>query len=54
MARPTVSTPVTWDEVSGCAQPGDLVFTSDDVLERVARHGDLLAPLAAAPRKRQT
>jgi bifunctional non-homologous end joining protein LigD len=48
MARPTVSTPVTWDEVSGCTQPGDLVFTSDDVLERVARHGDLLAPLAAA------
>jgi bifunctional non-homologous end joining protein LigD len=48
MARPTVSTPVSWDEVSGCTQPGDLVFTSDDVLERVARHGDLLAPLAAA------
>ena len=48
MARPTVSTPVSWDEVSGCAQPGDLMFTSDDVLERVARHGDLLAPLAAA------
>jgi bifunctional non-homologous end joining protein LigD len=48
MARPTVSTPVSWDEVSRCTQPGDLMFTSDDVLERVARHGDLLAPLAAA------
>jgi bifunctional non-homologous end joining protein LigD len=48
MARPTVSTPVTWHEVSSCTQPGDLVFTSDEVLERVARHGDLLAPLAAA------
>ena len=47
MARPTVSTPVTWDEVGGCSRPEDLVFTSDDVLERVAGHGDLLASLAA-------
>jgi bifunctional non-homologous end joining protein LigD len=43
--RPTVSTPVGWDEVEACAQPADLVFTSDDVLERVAAHGDLFAPL---------
>jgi bifunctional non-homologous end joining protein LigD len=43
--RPTVSTPVTWDEVDGCTAPGDLVFTSDDVLDRVERLGDLFAGL---------
>jgi len=43
--RPTVSTPVTWDEVEACAAPEDLVFTSDDVLARVAEHGDLFARL---------
>ena len=44
-SRPTVSTPVTWEEVEGCRRPEDLVFTSDDVLARVERHGDLFAPL---------
>jgi bifunctional non-homologous end joining protein LigD len=46
-ARPTpsVSTPVTWDEVEGCSSPGDLVFLSDDVLDRVEEHGDLFAAL---------
>jgi bifunctional non-homologous end joining protein LigD len=43
--RPTVSTPVTWDEVEACRKPEDLVFTSDDVLARVEEHGDLFAPL---------
>jgi len=43
--RPTVSTPVTWDEVAACRTPEDLVFTSDDVLARVAELGDLFAPL---------
>ena len=43
--EPTVSTPVTWDEVSACTKPADLVFTSDDVLARVAAQGDLFAPL---------
>ena len=42
---PTVSTPVSWDEVQACHQPQDLFFTADMVLDRVARHGDLLAPL---------
>lgn len=46
LPRPTVSTPVTWDEVAGCRAPGDLVFTAPEVLERVARLGDLFAPLA--------
>ena len=44
---PTVSTPITWDEVAECATGGDprtLVFTSADVLDRVAAHGDLFAP----------
>lgn len=45
--RPTVSTPVTWAEVEGCQTPDDLVFTSDEVLGRVDRHGDLFAPLLA-------
>ena len=43
--RPTVSTPVTWDEVESCSAAEDLVFTSDDVLARVEEHGDLFAPL---------
>jgi bifunctional non-homologous end joining protein LigD len=46
--RPTVSTPVTWDEVDRCASAGDpslLVFTTDDVLARVADDGDLFAPV---------
>ena len=47
-AAPTVSTPVTWDEVDDVAASGDadaLVFETDDVLERVGRMGDLFAPL---------
>lgn len=43
-ATPTVSTPVTWDEVEACTDPGDLRFTSADVLARVADLGDLFAP----------
>lgn len=40
---PTVSTPVTWDEVESCRSPDDLRFTSGDVLNRVAELGDLFA-----------
>ena len=43
--RPTVSTPVTWDEVAACRRPEDLTFTAPDVLARVAADGDLFAPL---------
>ena len=42
--RPTVSTPVSWDEVDACAasgRPEDLEFTADDVLHRVDQRGDL-------------
>jgi bifunctional non-homologous end joining protein LigD len=42
---PTVSTPVTWDEVEACRQPPDLFFTAHDTLARVTDHGDLFAPL---------
>jgi bifunctional non-homologous end joining protein LigD len=43
--RPTVSTPVTWDEVEACAAGAPLSFTADEVLVRVEEHGDLMAPL---------
>src|SRR5690349_19204101 len=50
-ARPTVATPVTWDEVRAAARPEDLVFTAADVPARVAGPGDLLAPLLGEPQR---
>jgi bifunctional non-homologous end joining protein LigD len=44
--QPTVSTPVTWDEVRDCARVSDLMFLPDEVLARVEEHGDLLAEMA--------
>jgi len=41
--RPTVSTPVTWDEVGEAAGGADLSFEAADVLARVQQHGDLFA-----------
>jgi bifunctional non-homologous end joining protein LigD len=51
--HPTVSTPVTWDEVTACRHPDDLFFTAPDALTRVAEQGDLFAPLLplAHPRR---
>ena len=46
--RPTVSTPVTWDEVEEALDAGDpdlLVFYSEDVIERVDAEVDLFAPV---------
>ena len=44
--EPTVSTPVTWDEVGACAAgDAELRFLSDDVLARVDELGDLFAPV---------
>ncbi len=40
--RPTVSTPLDWDELD---DPSSLVFDSSDVLERVEEHGDLFSPV---------
>jgi bifunctional non-homologous end joining protein LigD len=49
--RPTVSTPVDWDEVQACHDaryPELLVFDTDAVLARVAERGDLFAPALSA------
>jgi bifunctional non-homologous end joining protein LigD len=46
--QPTVSTPVTWDEVESCKRAEDLKFTADDVLARVAESGDLFAAVRQA------
>jgi bifunctional non-homologous end joining protein LigD len=43
--RPTVSTPVTWDEVRAARTVDDLTFEAADVLERVEEQGDLFAPV---------
>ncbi len=43
--HPTVSTPLTWDEVEGATEPADLTFEAADVLERCEQHGDLFAPV---------
>ena len=42
--QPTVSTPVTWDEIAAAAEgEADLVFEAADVLARVEELGDLFA-----------
>jgi bifunctional non-homologous end joining protein LigD len=43
MPEPTVSTPVTWDEVEDARAADDLTFTADEVL---AREHDPFAPVA--------
>ena len=46
--RPTVSTPVTWDELDDALSAGDaaaLTFEWAEVLHRVDSHGDLMADL---------
>jgi bifunctional non-homologous end joining protein LigD len=43
--RPSVATPVTWEELGSVRGPDDLRFTPEDVLARVADHGDLAADL---------
>ena len=46
--RPTVSTPVTWEEVEKCLKKKDanlLVFDSKQVLARVQKMGDIFAPV---------
>jgi bifunctional non-homologous end joining protein LigD len=42
--RPTVSTPLLWEEVEA-GDPDALVFESGEVLERVEEHGDLFGPV---------
>jgi len=46
--EPTVSTPVTWQEVDKCAKSGNpdtLRFETKDVLKRIEKYGDLFAAL---------
>jgi bifunctional non-homologous end joining protein LigD len=48
VARPTVSTPLEWEEVRAARERGDgsaLSFEPHEVLARVAEHGDLMAPV---------
>ncbi len=52
--RPTVSNPLTWDEVEALVDSGDpesAVFDSDDVLQRVEEHGDLFEPVVTLKQK---
>src|SRR5438270_728195 len=52
--RPTVSTPVSWDEVEKCFKAKDpslLVFDSGQVLKRVEKLGDLFAPVIKKKQK---
>ncbi|HWX52026.1 MAG TPA: DNA ligase D [Solirubrobacteraceae bacterium] len=53
-ARPTVSTPVDWEEVRAALEAGDpgrLSFEAAAVLERVADRGDLFAPVLSLVQK---
>jgi bifunctional non-homologous end joining protein LigD len=46
--RPTVSTPLEWDEVEAAAESGDpepIRFEAPQVIERVEERGDLFAPV---------
>jgi bifunctional non-homologous end joining protein LigD len=52
--RPTVSTPVTRDEVERAVKKEDadsLVFDAKDVLKRIEKHGDLFAPVLKLKQK---
>ncbi len=52
--RPSVSTPVTWEEVTGCLEerePELLTFDTDQVLGRATDQGDLFAPLESLRQK---
>ncbi len=53
-ARPTVSTPVSWDEVEKCLKAKDpslLVFDAEQVLKRVEKLGDLFEPVLKKKQK---
>jgi bifunctional non-homologous end joining protein LigD len=52
--RPTVSTPVTWEEVKAALKKKSasyLAFESKDVLKRVEKMGDLFAPVLTLTQK---
>jgi bifunctional non-homologous end joining protein LigD len=43
--QPTVSAPLTWDELVAARHPDELVFSASGFPDRVRRTGDLLGPL---------
>ena len=52
--RPTVSTPVEWDEVRNALKKKEaarLTFDTEAVLKRVEKHGDLFAPVLKLKQK---
>jgi bifunctional non-homologous end joining protein LigD len=50
--RPTVSTPLTWDEVAEAVKnKRRLSFDSNDVLKRVEQSGDIFAPVLTLKQK---
>lgn len=48
-SAPTVSAPVTWDELEAAEAADELVFLATDMADRLHRHGDLLGPLFGPP-----
>jgi bifunctional non-homologous end joining protein LigD len=53
-AHPTVSTPVTWDEVEEALElgkPERLRFEARQVIDRVLKHGDLFGPVLTMKQK---
>jgi bifunctional non-homologous end joining protein LigD len=42
--HPYISMPVTWKEIEGAREVGDLTFTPEQALERIERVGDCLSP----------
>lgn len=51
-SEPTVSAPVTWEEIEACTDPAELVFLIGDMGPRLERYGDLLDPLVHPGRTR--
>lgn len=50
--RPTVSTPLTWDEVKSAVKRNKApVFDANDVIRRLKKHGDLFAPVLTLKQK---
>ena len=49
--RPTVSTPLAWDELEAAKRPDDLVFDSEQVLGRIEDRGDLFEPVVELEQK---
>jgi bifunctional non-homologous end joining protein LigD len=52
--RPTASTPVTWEEIQAAVKKNDaarLTFEADQVLQRVDKMGDLMAPVLTTKQK---